>query len=257
MDAAKPKARRWPHPDTPLPLTGAAAVLGAHRSTLARNVDDLRSGGAARSPRPEIAAVCAVYAARPEGSAAKPPAREVIAAAGDDPSDFEGEPRPKTPAPRLRVGKKEIGVWRRLPPERLADEMREAWNRMEARETKNAKRRVLEIAEALRRAKTPMPEPWITPESVMVFASMADWAARAPGHAVWPFLLSGASRRPVDLMSATRRETRVGEPELLTLSMYASALAAALLTERLSDAEAAMEGAAGPGKAPPRNRKLR
>ena len=257
METPKPRAASWPHPDTPLSLTAAAAVLGAHRSTLARNVDDLRSGGTARTARPEVAAVCAVYAADPLGCGAKPPAREVIRAAGEDPADYEGEPPPMRPAPRLRVGKKEIGVWRRLPPERLADEMREAWARMEARETKNAKRRVLEIAEALRRAKEPMPEPWITPESVTVFASMADWAARAPSGAVWPFLLSGAWRRPVDLMSATRREMRTGELALLTPALYAAALAEALRSEHLSSTRTELDGATGPAKAPAKKRRLR
>lgn len=233
MNTLKSNLRQWPHPDTPLSLTKAAAVLGVHRSTLARNIDDLRSKGKARSACPIVCAVCAVYAATSEGSAAKPTAGLIISAAGDAPSDFTGEPPPNRSAPRLRVGKKEIGIWRRLPPKRLADEMRDAWARMELRETKNTKRRVLEIAEAMRRSHLPMPEPWITPESVLVFASMADWASRAPAQAVWPFLLSSASRRPIDLMIATRKEIRKGELHLLTPSMYVSALAAALRAESL------------------------
>ena len=254
----------WPHPDAELTLAGAAEALGLTRSGLSKNVLSVKKTGAALSKRPEVAAVAALYAGLPLGTAAKPPARQVMLAAGVEPAEFEGTPMPAPRQRRLRIGKKEIGLWRSMPPARLAAEMREAWGRMESRETKNAKRRVLEIAEVLRNRSVPMPERWITPESVVVFASMADWAARAGAGMAWPFLLCGESRRPIDLMSARPAQMREGELSLLTPLAYAKALLAALESEARALEEAARaaaalaEGAAldagtGPPLAPSRN----
>lgn len=248
--------RAWPHPDTPLSLTKVSTILGVDRRTLERNISDIRTSGKPRSPRGDVVAASQVFADMPEGTAAKPPARDLIKAVGDNPADFEGLPRPETPKARLRLQKKELGAWRRLPPQSLAQEMREAWLRMESRETKNAKRRVLEIAEVMRQRQVPLPEKWITPESVVVFSSMADWAGRAPSHAVWPFLLVGGSRRPVDLTTAQPKEMRDGAPVFLTPREYAESLAAALLVEKLLKEELLMEKDTKKVLKPKRRRRL-
>lgn len=247
--------RAWPHPDDPVSLTKAAAILKVDRRTLERNVEDIRTGGRPRTPRVDVAAVCSVFAGRPEGTAAKPPARELITAVSDDPADFEGLTPTARPKTRLRIQKKEITSWRRLSPQRLAEEMRDAWLRMESRETKNAKRRVLEIAEVMRERQVPMPEKWLTPESVMVFASMADWAGRAPPHAVWPFLL-GRSGRPVDLVTATSQEMRSGLLAFLTPGEYGARLSASLIVEAAATERLVLAKDAGEAAAPPRNRKM-
>ena len=247
--------REWPHPDTPLPLTRAADILGVDRTTLERNIRDLRGGAPARTRRDDVAAVSAIYAGLPEGTAAKPPAGTVMSALGIDPSTFEPAPVLGKRAPRLRIGKKEIAVWRRLSPQRLAEEIRDAWLRMESRETRNAKRRVLEIAEIMRERQVPMPEKWITPESVMVFASMADWAGRAPIHSVWPFML-GRSGRPVDLVIATTVEMRVGCFAFLTPVEYAERLVAALLAEAAASEGVALASSSMDGQPPQRGRRM-
>ena len=148
-------------------------------------------------------------------------------------------------------------MWRNLPPRELADRMREAWLGMTVKETKNAKRRVIEIAKIMDKRGVPYGETWITPESVVVFATMSIWAARAPAQALWPFLLVGLSRRPVDLLSARSREMSSGELVLLTTREYAEALSKALNSEYLECEHVKLETVAAKAQLPARQKGLR
>lgn len=240
----------WPHPDSLLTLTNAAKILGVARRTLARNVDDVKLEVAPSSLNPAVAACARLYAGRPESSAARIPAREVMLAVGVDPAPFEALPPPPPPKPRrLRLGKKEMRSWHKLPPRALAEEMREAWLAMTERDTKNNRRRVIEIAEVVAKRGLRVEEKWITPEIVVVFATMSLWAARAPADALWPFLLVGPFRRPVDLLSAGAREMS-GELVLLTTREYVAALAKALEFEASSAEREELGKIAEKGKAP-------
>lgn len=254
--------RDWPHPDSLLTLTKTAPILGVSRWTLARNIAEIRADGRPSSPRPDVRAVAKLFSDRLEGSAARIPARELMIACGDDPALFESASPPPPPPPpakerRLRITSKERALWRRLPPRELAERMRDAWLGMTDKETKNAKRRVLEIAEIMQRRGVEIEEKWITPESVVVFATMAAWAARATARVVWPFLLVGPSRRPVDLLSARPREMSSGELVLLTPREYADALSKALNSEYLECEQVELETVAEKAQLPARQKGLR
>lgn len=245
---------KWPHPDEPVSLTRAARLLGVDRSTLERRVADILAGGKPRSTRKDVAECAEVYAASREGVAAKPPASKLMKAVGVDPSDFLHLPPPdKAPKERrYRLGRKEIEVWRSMPPHILNKEIRDAWLEMVEHETKNRKRRVLEIAEVMLSKLLPMPEKWITPESVVVFASMADWAARDRAGAVWPFILT-KSGRPMDLLGAKGAALR-GEVVFLDVADFASRLGKALELERAMEQREVFEGDAREPSAPRRAR---
>jgi len=246
---------KWPHPDDRLKVSEAAALIGVHVTTLGKAIRAIREGEVPNVKNRETLEVARVYAASPLGRADKVCARDLMSAVGVDPTPHETKLPRKTPARRLRIGKKEVVRWGKASAKELVEELRKAWGAMEALNTRNARLRVLEIGAVMGAKGICAEDWWMDPSKVILFSgSFGAWLETAKVGELWPFLLVGPHRRPVNLLTG-----RVGhENAVLSMMdpvMYARALADSCSVES-SAAEVILLGTgARPGKAANKGRR--
>lgn len=246
---------RWPHPDDPLKVSDCAAILGIHVTTLGKAIRAVKAGSEPSVKNPITVTVAEAFAARPLGRSDKITARELMSLVGVDPRAHEGKQPKKTPPRRLRVGKKELVHWGKASAKELKKLFCQAWEAMEALDSRNARLRVREIG-AVMNAKGIIPDEWWRDwTKVKLFSgSFGSWLESAKGGEFWPFLLVGPYRRPVNLLTGL-----VGHKKaviaMMDPVMYARALSDACAAESTA-AEGVLLGAdARPGKAANKDRR--
>lgn len=246
---------RWPHPDDQLKVSDCAAILGIHVTTLGKAIRAVNAGSEPSVKNPITVTVAETFAARPLGRSDKITARELMSMVGVDPRAHEGKQPKKTPPRRLRVGKKELVHWGKASAKELLEEFKGAWSAMEAKNTRNARVRVLEIGAVMRGKGLCADDWWMDPSKVILFSgSFGSWLGSAGTGEMRPFILTGPHRRPVDLMSS---KIGPGTPVVAMLDPlgYARSLSAAVEAEKAANERVDLDFVAAPGKPPAKDRR--
>ncbi len=249
---------KWPNPDDRLKISEAAAIIGVHAATLRTAVRTIKAGSPLQTKTRETAIVAGLYAEARLGSSERIPARDLMMALGVNPAEHEDKPAKSAPPRRLRLGKKEIVFWNResTPTAAILDELKRAWEALEDLNTKNARRRVVEIGEALKERGVTHDLWWIDPSKVIPFAgSFGAWLERGLPGQCRHVVLTGPCLRPVDITSADPSSVMPGRLCLLDPAGYARALARSMemLETRISGAD--LEKVALPGSKPEGSRR--